>query len=276
MNSRASHPVHLPVTCSLVPCYLASLVIVLLLAVVSVLGLVRPDLTYPTQELLESALPNDVINLVLGVPALLVSLWLTRRHKLVGLLFWPGALLFVAYNSVARVIDLPVGWAFAGNLALLVLSVYALFALVASIDGAFVQERLAGVVRARLSAGVLIGLGALFIVRAAALLVPALAGGSKLPDTELSVLVADVLLGPAWVIGGVLLWQRKALGYLGGVGLLFQGSALFVGVIVFVLLQPLLTDAAFDLQAVIVLSAMALPCWVPFGLFLRGIVKSDV
>jgi hypothetical protein len=84
-----------------------------------------------------------------------------------------------------------------------------------------------------------------------------------------------VLLSPAWVIGGVLLWQRKALGYLGGVGLLFQASALFVGVIVFVLLQPLLTAAAFDLEAVIVLTAMALPCWIPFGLFLRGIVRTE-
>jgi hypothetical protein len=240
-----------------------------------VLGLVYPSRVYPTQELLESALPNDVINLALGVPILILSIWLTRQHKLVGLLFWPGALMFVVYNSVARVVDLPVGWAFAANLALLSLSVYTLIALVAGIDGAVVQERLARAVRARLSAAVLIGLGILFILRAAALLVTALTGGTTLPDTELSVLVADVLLGPAWVIGGVLLWQRKPLGYLGGVGLLFQASALFLGVIVFVLLQPLLTEAPFDLEAVIVLSAMALPCWIPFGLFLRAVVKSE-
>jgi hypothetical protein len=77
------------------------------------------------------------------------------------------------------------------------------------------------------------------------------------------------------VVGGVLLWQRKPLGYVGGAGLLFQASTLFVGVIAFVLLQPLLTGAQFDLEAVIVLSAMALPCWILFAMFLRGIVRSD-
>jgi hypothetical protein len=121
----------------------------------------------------------------------------------------------------------------------------------------------------------LIVLGGMFVLRAAAILAPALSGGAALPDSELSVLVADVLLSPAWVIGGVLLWQRKALGFVGGIGLLFQASTLFAGVIVFVLLQPLMTDAPFDMEAVIVLLAMAIPCWVPFGLFLRGIVNSD-
>jgi hypothetical protein len=244
-----------------------------------VAGLYYQSRVYPTQELLESALPNDAINLVLAVPMLLASMWLTRRNKLVGLLFWPGALLYVVYNSLPRVLDLPVGWMFAANLALLALGVYTLIVLVARIDSASAQEELAGAVRARLSAVVLIGLGVLFILRAAGLIGGSLFDGTALPATALSatvlsVLVTDILLSPVWVIGGVLLWQRRALGYAGGVGLLFQASALFVGVIAFVLVQPLLTDAPFDLEAVIVLAVMALPCWIPFALFLRGIVKS--
>jgi hypothetical protein len=271
-GSRTSDPTRLPFTGSLLPFYISSLVIAALLVAASVAGLVYPDRVYPTQELLESALPNDPINLALGVPILIASIWLARRNKLVGLLFWPGALTFVVYNALARVIDLPLGWAFAANLAQLALSIYTLIGLVAGVEGASVQGRLAGAVRARLSGAVLIGLGVLFILRAAVVVGTALLSGTPLPDTEVSVLVADVLLSPAWVIGGLLLWQRKPLGYTGGAGLLFQASALFVGVILFVFLQPLLTDAPLDLEAAIVLAVMALPCWIPFGLFLRGIV----
>jgi hypothetical protein len=265
----------LPITGSLALLYVSSLVIVLLLIAASLAGLLNPGQVYPTKALLESALPNDVINLAIGVPILLGSMWLTRRSRLVGLLFWPGALLYVLYNSLPRTFDMPLGWVFAANLVLVALSVYTSIALVARIDGAPVQQRLAGAVRARLSGAVLVVLGAFSVLRAAFMIVTALVDGTVLPDTELSVLVADALLGPVGVIGGVLLWRRKALGYVSGVGLLFQFSMLFVGLIGFLLLQPLLTSAPFDLEAVIVVSIMTVPCLVPFGLFLRGIIKSE-
>jgi hypothetical protein len=274
-SRHASLSTHLPIAGSLAPFYISSLVVALLLAAVSVAGLVYPSRVYPTQELLQAALANDVINLVLGVPILVGSMWLTWRGRWVGLLFWPGALLFVAYNSLARCYDLPLGWAFLANLALVALSVYALIALVARMDGESVRRRLAGRVRVRLSAAILVAFGVFALVRGVGVVGGALVGGTALPATELSVVFADVLISPAWVIGGVLLWRRKPLGYLSGAGLLFQASMLFVGVIGFVLLQPIVTDAPFDLGAAIVLSAMALPCLVPFGLYVRGIVKSE-
>jgi hypothetical protein len=132
-----------------------------------------------------------------------------------------------------------------------------------------------GRVRARLSAAILVAFGLFVLVRGAGIVGNALLSETALPATELSVVFADVLISPAWVIGGVLLWQRKPLGYLSGAGLLFQASMLFIGVIGFVLLQPIVIDAPFDLGAAVILSAMALPCLVPFGLFVRAIVKSD-
>jgi hypothetical protein len=56
-------------------------------------------------------------------------------------------------------------------------------------------------------------------------------------------------------------------------GLLFAASTLFVGVILIVLLQPLLTDAPFVLEDVIVLSGMALICFIPTGLYMRGVIS---
>lgn len=275
MNSNSGASL-LPISRRLTPFYVSSLVIVLLLAAASAAALLNPDQVYPTQALRESALANDVINLVLGLPILLGSMWLTGRNKLVGLLFWPGALLFVVYNSLARTFDMPLGWVFLANLALVALSTYTLIALVASMDSSSVQQRLAGLVRPRLSGGILMGFGVFVILRGLGVVGGALAGGTALLETELSVVVADVLVSPVWIVGGLLLWQRKALGYLSGVGLLFQASMLFIGLVGFLLLQPLLTDAPFDLVAVITVSIMALPSLIPFGLFVRGIVKSEM
>jgi hypothetical protein len=70
------------------------------------------------------------------------------------------------------------------------------------------------------------------------------------------------------------LLRQQALGYVGGTGLLFLGSMLFVGLILFLLLQPLLTDAQFVLTDIIVTFVMGLICFIPFGFFLRGVIRS--
>ena len=92
-------------------------------------------------------------------------------------------------------------------------------------------------------------------------------------ETELALQIADVVITPAWVIGGILLWRRQALGYVTGLGLLFQASMLFIALIIFLLLQPFLTTAPFVLVDVVVIFVMGLICFVPFALFVRGMVS---
>lgn len=248
----------------------ASLGIALLAAILALAGLLLQDAVYPSEELKQSFVVNDLVNLLLGVPIILGSLWLTQRRKLVGLLFWPGALFFVVYNAIAYTFALPPGWPFLLYLLLLALAVYTLIGLVASIDSGTVRARLAGRVPARLAGGVLVGLGVLFLLRGIGLI----AGGGELARTDVAVLVADFLTIPAWIVGGALLWRRQALGYVAGAGLLFQASMLFIGLIVFLLLQPALTGAPFALADVAVIAIFGLVCFVPFALFTRGLAKS--
>jgi hypothetical protein len=166
---------------------------------------------------------------------------------------------------------MPLNWAFVLHLMLVMLSAYTLVGLVAAIDASAVQQRLGGVVRERLAGGALAGLGLLFALRALGVLAGALTRGADLPEPELAVNVADFLTTPAWVIGGLLLWRRQALGYVAGLGLLFQGSLLFVALIAFLLLQPLLTGLPLAVVDIAVVAAMGLICFVPFGLFVRGV-----
>jgi hypothetical protein len=263
----------LAITHDLTLAYVFSLVIALIMAVVSVAGLlVRTDVN-PTDELLRTFVPNDVVNLVIGVPILLGSMWLTRRRHLIGLLLWPGALFYVSYNYLVYVFGTPLKPAFPLYLALVVLSVYTLIGLAACIDGTAVRGRLNGALPVRAAGGVLALFGGLFFARVIGVLVRALVNRTPLPGTELAVLVADFLISPAWVIGGLLLWRREALGYVGGTGLLFQASMLFIALIMGILLQPLLTDAPFLLGDLVAVFVMGLVCFVPFALFVLGVIS---
>jgi hypothetical protein len=159
-------------------------------------------------------------------------------------------------------------------LALVASSLYTMIGLVTSIDSETVQQRLAGVVPERVAGGILAVFGILFLLRAIAVIGRALIDQTPIATVERATLVADFLITPAWVVSGVLLWRRRALGYAVGTGLLFQASMLFIGLIVFMLLQPLLTDASFLVVDTVVVFIMGLIFFVPFALFVRGIVSN--
>jgi len=153
------------------------------------------------------------------------------------------------------------------------LSAYTTIALVASIDPKAMQQRLSGAVHEKLAGGILVGLGVLFLLFVIGTAGSAIVKQAPIPEAQLAAQIADSTIIPAWVIGGVLLWRRRPLGYVAGAGLLFQGSMLFVALILFLFLQPVLTGVPFALGDVIVLSIMGLVCFVPFGLFVRGVVS---
>jgi len=228
---------------------------------------------YPAEELRDSFLPNDVVNLLIGVPILLGSIWLARRGRLVGLLCWPGALLFVLYNYIAYLFGVPFGAITLVYLALTLVSATSMFDLLRNIDRETVHEQLLGVVPARTSGWVLVVFGIAFTFRAVGILAGASTHQAMLPGSEIGVLIADMVLSILWVVGGALLIRRMPLGYASGLGLLFAGSALFIALILFMSFQPVSTDAPFDLAGVVVVFLMGSVCFVPTGLFMRGVLK---
>jgi hypothetical protein len=274
MNTIQVRNANLPINRNLTLAYSFSLIITLLMTTASVAGILYQSFIYPTEELLKSFMPNDIVNLIIGVPILLGSMWLSRRGKLIGLLFWPGALLYVLYNYVAYIFGLTFNALYLLYLLLVALSAYTIIGLVASIDSSTVQDDLTGRVPERFAGGVIAGLGLLFMLRVVAMMVLALANQTSIESTELAVLIADFLISPAMIIGGILLWRRKALGYVSGTGLLFQSSMLFIGLIIFMILQPLITSATFILIDVVIVFIMGLVCFIPFGLFVRGVISA--
>lgn len=265
----------LPLNHGLKLAYFFSLLIALLTGAASIAALLAPHDIYLTDELRNAFFPNDIVNLLIGLPILLVSMWLARRGALVGLLFWPGALFYGLYNYLVYLFAVPFNLMFPLYLTIVTLSIYTIIGLVAAVDGDAVKRRLNGRVPERFGGAVLAALGSLFILRVIAIMVGALANQTTIARLEMALLVADFIISAALVIGGVLLWRRQALGYVGGTGLLFQASMLFIGLIVILLLQPFLTTAPFVLVDVVVIFVMGLLCFVPFALFLRGAARSQ-
>jgi len=263
----------LPIKNDLAITYSLSLIIAIIMTAVSLGGLFFPAVFYPSDELRQAYLANDAVNLIVGLPILLGSIWLTKRGKLVGLLFWPGALLYTFYNYIAYVIGMQLSWLTLLFAILVLLCAYLTFVLVKEIDWHSVQNSLAGKVHEKISGGALIFYGIAFFFLAIGVITGSNTDKAGVTMPGIGVAIADLILSTLLFVGGISLFLRKPLGYASGMGLLFATSALFIGVILVVWLQPILTTAPFALEDLIVLFGMGLICLIPTGLFLRGVMS---
>jgi hypothetical protein len=252
--------------------YTLSHIAALLLVGASLSGLFFQTVLYPSEELRLVFVPNDLVNLIVGLPILLGSMALARRGRLVGLLLWPGALFYNSHNYLAYAAAMP-PWSlqFPLYLSLVLLSSFVIILLLAGMDVVSIRQRLEGAVPERLGGGVLAGLGALILVRSLTQGAGVLTGQVQLTAPETSVLVADQLIVPFWIAGGILLWRKQPYGYAAGAGLLFQASMLFVGLLFFFILQPFMTGMPFQARDFLVVLLMGMVCFIPFGLYSRGI-----
>lgn len=261
----------LPVRFNIRILYLLSLFITLLVTTVSVIGVIYQKSIYPTETLLNSFVPNDIVNLVAGLPLLLISLWITRRGKLIGLLCWPGAIFYILYVYFPYLICVPFNILFLPYLILFSLCIYTLIGIIISIDGSAVTKYLSDVVPAKISGGILIGLSVFIIIRQTGLIVNALINKTLVEQQELTLWIADFTIGsPAMLIGGFLLWKKKPLGYVVGAGLFIVYGILSLGLIPFLAIQAHLKNTTINLPAIVILIVMAVICLIPFSFFVRG------
>lgn len=246
----------------------------ILMTLISLAGIVFQSSLYQPDELRRSFVANDILNLLIGLPFLLGSVWSARRGKWIGLLLLPGALLYIVYNYIAYTVAMLQTWLVLPGLCLVAVSMYAIYLTLSNMDTSSIQITLKDKVPSRFAAGVLIAFGVLFFARSIGQVIGLLTGNITLEGAEFGVLTADLLTTPTWMIGGFLLWRKSPLGYASATGLLFQASMLFVGLLIFFILQPFLFTLPFRLEDFIVILVMGLFFFIPFGLFVRALFKT--
>lgn len=263
----------LPRTRRLALVLLSGLVIALLVGIASLAGILYRTELYP-DGIRVSFTVTDAINLAVGLPLLLGSIWLMQRSKLLGLVCLPGALFFFLYIYLPYLIAVPFNQLFLVYLAIVTLSAYTLVVLVTGIAGDVVRQTLQDLVPARTSGGILVALALLIFVRQTALVVTALANQTPVAVQELAVWIDDLAIAsPFLLVVGIQLWRRRAFGYAAGGGILLAYGSLALGVIPLLVAESIATAVPIDVGGIVVLTVMALVCLVLFMFFVRAFVR---
>jgi len=254
-----------PTYSNLAPLFISSVILAVVMAAASIAGIAYQTTIYPIEALRRWFVVNDAVNLAAGLPLLLVSLWLARRGKLIGLLCWPGALFYILYVYAAYVIAVPFGGLFLTYIVLASLSGYTVIGLLARVDAEAIRQRLDGRVPVRTAGGILVGLGLLTVLRQLGMVITALSGQTPVTPQELATWIADLaVMCPALIVFGVRLWRREGFGFAAGPGLLLQFGILALG-----LVPGLMLETPVDIAGIVVVLVMAAICLVPFAFFVR-------
>jgi len=144
-----------PLARSLVVPYFLSAIVILLTAVASVAGLLYGQSLYDAKTL-AALMATDVLNLVGGIPFLLVSLWLARRGSARGLLLWMGSQFYIAYGYAYYAFGARFNPLFLVYVALMALSLYALVWSLLVVDPEAIAARFRESMPSRLIGGFLL------------------------------------------------------------------------------------------------------------------------
>jgi hypothetical protein len=241
----------------------------------SSLGFIFTDIIYHETDLAETFMTNDLVNIILGLPMLIYVLISLKRKKLLGLLLLPGALIYVFYNYFAYLVGRPGDMFTIFNLGLVLLSIITLIVLLKNIDHQVIKARLAGSVPDKVSGWILLFIGLAFFTLASFQLINSILTDISLTTGEQATSLADLTVSLLWAGGGILLMLKKPLGYTTGLGLLIAASSLFIGLIVFFLLNPIITGKPLILSDLLTIFFMGFICYTPLFFYWRGIIRVE-
>ena len=173
-----------------------------------------------TPVFLPQALAQDIANLGIASPAMLILAALALRGSLRGYLLWLGVVTFMVYNYVIYTFSIPFGLLFLLWVAVLGLCIFAVIGGVTAIDHRAVMACYTSRRAVTVVAWFLIITALLFGLLWLSEDVPALLGGANpqsvidmgLPINPVHILDLAFFL-PAVIITSVMLLQRKPLGF---------------------------------------------------------------
>ena len=174
--------------------------------------------TWDTVSMAAQMQANDLVTLILGLPLLAVSFWLTRRGALRGQLLLAGTLGFILYTYITMTFGAHYNALFLVYVALFSLSLFAFVLVMMSFD----LETLPAHFSAKLPRGWIAGLlffAAAFLTLAWLGRVAATFAPGAVPalenTTSLFIQALDLgLIVPVCILAGILLLRRHAWGYL--------------------------------------------------------------
>ncbi len=189
---------------------------------------------YETVSSAAQAKANDLVTLVLGLPLLVVSTWLAFRDSLRGRLLLTGTLGFFLYTYISMTFLAAFNVLFLVYTALYSLSLFAFILSMMSFDLETLPEKFSKKLPHRWIAGLLFFVGGfLTLAWLGRILPPILQNQIPLLENATTMVIQAMDLGlvlPLAVLGGILLLQRSAWGYLLASVALMKGMTMGIAV----------------------------------------------
>lgn len=216
-----------------------SVLVAALVAVASAAGIfLKSVYARETASWAAQGIGQDFVNLTVAVPALLASGWFLRKGSARGLLVWMGVLIYVIYSYMMYAFSVHFGMMFPVYVAALGLSSYTLFGSLFSLDRGALRASFPSAIKVKPAAVYLMVSGVAFSGLWLSDIVHALIAGTApagLAETGLPVNFVHVedlgFILPGMIITSVLLWKRKALGYIFAVPLMVFAAVMGIGII---------------------------------------------
>ncbi len=207
----------------------ATIAIVLLSTISSILGIFRPNHYRDPEGFLTALYAQDLTILLIGVPVLAIGLWYATRGSLRGYLLWLGALSYMTYMWATFAFAVAWNVFFLGYVALFGLSLFTLVGGIVGLDEEQIYDevygRISPVIYSVFLWVIALGLALLWLID----LVPPMLEGTPPTIVEelgeqatVSHAIDLAVVVPALTIAGYWLWQERPWGYaFAGVVLLF-------------------------------------------------------
>lgn len=197
-----------------------TLPIAVLLALASGVGLFTAGLYRDAPGLVAQAIGQDVVTLIVALPALVISAFLTGRGSQRARLIWLGVLVYVVYTYASYAFGIRFNPLFLVYVALLGISTYALIGGFLTTDSAGIKAAFGEHAPVRAVSIFLMAVVALFYLVWLSEALPASLEGTVpqsvqedgTPTNVIHVLDMGLLL-PALILAALSLWRRQPMGY---------------------------------------------------------------
>jgi len=202
-----------------------SWLIVGLAAIASGGGLLFPNIYQETDAFFRTAwYGNDWVTLVAVVPTLVLALWWSWRGSQRAQLVWLGGLWYMLYNYAFYLFGAVFNAFFLLYVALFTLSLYALFLGLYHLGLESIRESFRDRTPVRWISGFLIFISLPLLIVEGGQCVNFILTG-KVPEVPSLIFALDLsFVIPASILGGILLWQRRAWGFVLAALMLVKGA----------------------------------------------------
>ena len=246
--------------------FLSSIIILFLVFLVSLYGILFHDEIYSSAQNINN-LATDWMNLLIIIPLFIITLWLVSKGNINGLLLWSGILFYLVFIYLFYSISISFQWTSLLYITITPLCGFTSIGIIGKMDSDEVHNFLANRLSTSLTGGLLLLFGLFFLALDLLNIIGYLSNSSTIEIDQYTALIVDFTVGiPLLLIGGILIIQKKNLGYVLSLGLLLYIILLDFGVSVLYIFKWFFNEPDFDPGALIIFSVITLICFFPIYL----------